>query len=90
MISLFYKLKRNKLLFTLVISLLLVFLIDVAAIIFDIVEIVKTGSNSAVLSGGFLGFNIFVFVVNVLGLIFILIYLISRKIKINKTIDKNR
>ena len=90
MISLFYKLKRNKLLFALVISLFVILLLDIALIIFDIIEIVKTGSNSAVLVGGFLGFNIFVFAINVVGLIFVAFYLIPRRIKINKVLDKNK
>lgn len=88
MISIFCKLKRDKLFLSLCIVCLAVCLLDIALIIFDVIEIVSIQSNSAAISNGFLAFNLFVFAANVCGLIFSIIYFVLKSRTKTKLLDK--
>ncbi len=88
MIKLFCKLKRDKLFLSLVIAIIALILFDVALVSFDIAQLLIIQQNSANLSFSFITFNIFVFALNFLGLVFIAVYfIIKNKVKI-KIIDK--
>lgn len=88
MIKLFCKLKRDKLFLSLVIAIIALILFDVALVSFDIAQLLIIQQNSANLSSSFITFNIFVFALNFLGLVFIAVYfIIKNKVKI-KIIDK--
>lgn len=88
MIKLFCKLKRDKLFLSLVIAIIALILFDVALVSFDIAQLLIIQQNSANLSFSFITFNIFIFALNFLGLVFIAVYfIIKNKVKI-KIIDK--
>ena len=83
MIKLFCKLKRDKLFLSLVIAIIALILFDVALVSFDIAQLLIIQQNSANLSFSFITFNIFVFALNFLGLVFIAVYfIINNKVKI--------
>ena len=81
MISKFLKLKKNKLLFSLVIVCAVVALFDVFMIVFNIVQVAAMNKNAASLTGMFLPVNIVAICLNVVSVMLIVAYLIYRKVK---------
>ena len=79
MIGWILKIKKNKVFFSLVIGLVVVALLDVVAVVVDVVQIAKTGVNAASLMGGFLRFNIFVIVLYVLAGVLLVVYVILKR-----------
>lgn len=79
MISLFLKIKKNKVLFSLVIALFAVALFDVIAIVINVVQMIKTGSNAASLMGAFLPFNIVVIAINVIAVASVVLYVVLKR-----------
>lgn len=81
MISKFLKLKKNKLLFSLVIVCFAVALVDVFMIVFNIVQVVAMNKNAANMAGLFLPINIIAICLNAICIMLIVAYLIYRKVK---------
>lgn len=79
MISKLLKLKRNKILFALVMVVVFACLLSLSCVIFDIVQICQTSFNSALLSNSFLGFNIAVMVIDVIVIVICICYIVLRK-----------
>ena len=79
MISKFYKLKKNKWLFSLAIIIASVLLFDLFAIVFNIVQIAVLPGNRARLSGFFTPLNIIAICLNAVCVLLIVTYLIVRK-----------
>ena len=77
--SLFYKMKREKLAFFAMICVFVCLALDVALLIFDVIELAIVKTNSAKLAGMFLGINIFVIALNALTVAFIIVLLILKK-----------
>ena len=77
--SLFYKMKREKLAFLAMICVFVCLTLDVALLIFDVIELAIVKTNSAKLAGMFLGINIFVIALNALTVAFIIVLLILKK-----------
>lgn len=77
--SLFYKMKREKLAFLAMICVFVSLALDVALLIFDVIELAIVKTNSAKLAGMFLGINIFVIALNALTVAFIIVLLILKK-----------
>ena len=77
--SLFYKKKREKLAFVAMICVFVCLALDVALLIFDVIELAIVKTNSAKLAGMFLGINIFVIALNALTVAFIIVLLILKK-----------
>lgn len=88
MSNVFFKLKRDVLFLILVVSAFACACFDVAILIFDIIELVAVKSNSANLSGAFLGLNVTAIVLNVLCVAYVICYLILKKKKIYAVIPK--
>lgn len=81
MVSLFYRIFRDKLLFALLIMVAIAFILDFSLVIFDIIQFIQVSKSATNLSVGFVSFNIIVLVVNVVVLIFGLVYyLLKRRI----------
>ena len=79
MISKFYKLKKNKWLFSLAIVIASVLLFDLFAIVFNIVQICILPGNKARLAAGFVTLNIVTICLNAVCVLLIVTYLIVRK-----------
>ena len=77
--SLFSALKKDKVLLTMFIFFIVVCLFDFSIIIFDIVSIIVSSNNAAKLTPAFLYLNIVTWVVSLAYIIFVVIYLITRK-----------
>ncbi len=77
--SLIYRLKNNKLLFAFAIIWAVVTIFDLAVIIFNIVELIISSVNPAMLVSGFLTFNIIAIAINFATMISVIIYIIFRK-----------
>ena len=91
MSKLLYKLKNDKLFLILFVSISAVVLFDLFMVVFDIVQFVKLTQNSVNLFNGFVGFNVFAGVINILALASVLVYFILNKRKIkteNKMVRK--
>lgn len=82
MISLFYKLKRDKFLAIVSLVLAMIAIVDMSCIIFNIVQIANVTREAVSIANSFLGFNIFVIIFNFLGLVLVAIYLIRKRLKI--------
>lgn len=83
--ELIFKLKKSKLLLGTFILCAIIFIIDISAIIFNIVELILVSKNSASLSSSFLAFNISIAVINVALLIVMTVLLILRKSRYYKS-----
>ena len=79
MISWLLKIKKNKVFFSLVIGLAVVALLDLIAIIVNVVQMVKTGSNAAALMGAYLPFNIVVISLNALAALAVVGYVVVKR-----------
>ncbi len=79
--SLFYKMKRSKSVFAIMICFFVCLVLDFALLVFDMIEFVVIKSNSAKLAGMFLGLNIFVIALNILTIAFIVVVLILKKME---------
>ena len=77
--SLFYKMKRSKLSFAAMICVFVCLALDIALLIFDLIEFAVVKTNAAKLASMFLGINIFVIAVNALTIAFIIVFLILKK-----------
>ena len=79
MVSLFYRIFRDKLLFALLIMVAIAFILDLSLVIFDIIQFIQVSKSATNLSVGFVSFNIIVLVVNVVVLIFGLVYYLLKR-----------
>lgn len=79
MISWFFKIKKNKVLFSLVIAVAVVALFDLIAVAINIVQMIKTGSNAASLMQNFFSFNIFVISINAFMVVLIMVYVVLKR-----------
>ena len=79
MISWILKIKKNKLLFSLLIALAVVLLFDVVAIIINIVQIFQTTVNPTKLMNGFVIFNIVVAGINLFTALIVAIYIVIKR-----------
>ena len=79
MIGWLLKIKKNKVFFSLVIGLAVVALLDLIAIIVNVVQMVKTGSNAAALMGAYLPFNIVVISLNALAALAVVGYVVVKR-----------
>ena len=79
MISWLLKIKKNKVFFSLVIGLAVVAFLDLIAIIVNVVQMVKTGSNAAALMGAYLPFNIVVISLNALAALAVVGYVVVKR-----------
>lgn len=79
MISWVLKIKKNKVLFLLVIAAAIVLLFDLVAVAINIAQMIKTGSNAASLMQNFFAFNIVVIAINVFMALVIAVYLILKR-----------
>ena len=73
------KIKKNKVLFSLVIAVAVVALFDLVAVAINVVQMIKTGANAASLMQNFFGFNIFVISVNVFMVVLIMVYMVLKR-----------
>ena len=79
MTKFWYNLKHNNWILTLFVVSIVVAVVDIALVIFDVIQLSNVAVNSASLSGGFLFFNIFAIVLNVLFVALMVIYAFVRK-----------
>jgi hypothetical protein len=79
MISWILKIKKNKVLFALVIAVATVLLFDLVAVAINVVQMIKTGSNAASLMQNFFSFNIAVIAINAFMALVIAVYLILKR-----------
>ena len=79
MVKIFYKLLRDKLLFSLVIAIMITFILDITLLIFDLIQFIKVSKSATTLAVSFVSFNIVVLVINILVLIFGLIYFLLKR-----------
>lgn len=79
MIGWLLKIKKNKVFFSLVIGLAVVAFLDLIAIIVNVVQMVKTGSNAAALMGAYLPFNIAVISLNALAALAVVGYVVVKR-----------
>ena len=73
------KIKKNKVLFLLVIAVAVVALFDLVAVAINVVQMIKTGLNAASLMQNFFGFNIFVISVNAFMVVLIIVYVVLKR-----------
>ena len=73
------KIKKNKVLFSLVIAVAVVALFDLIAVAINVVQMIKTGANAASLMQNFFGFNIFVISVNTFMVVLIMVYMVLKR-----------
>lgn len=88
MIKLFCKLKRDKMFLSLVVVCAILFILDIALIIFDVCELALISQKLMVLSINFVPLNIAVLALNFLGLIYIIIYFVIKNRTKIKVLDK--
>lgn len=88
MIKLFCKLKRDKMFLSLVVVCAILFILDIALIIFDACELALISQKLMVLSINFVPLNIAVLALNFLGLIYIIIYFVIKNRTKIKVLDK--
>lgn len=79
MVSWLLKIKKNKVLFSLVIAVAVVVLFDIVALVVNLVQMIKTGSNAASLMQNFFGFNIAVISINAFMVVCVVVYLILKR-----------
>ena len=79
MIGWILKIKKNKVLFSLVIGLVVLAFLDAISIVVNVVQIIKTSSNAASLMGAYLPFNVIVISLNVLAVIVVVGYVILKR-----------
>ena len=79
MTKFWYNLKHNNWILTLFVVSIVVAVVDIALVIFDVIQLSNIAVNSASLSGVFLFFNIFAIVLNVLFVALMVIYAFVRK-----------
>jgi hypothetical protein len=79
MISWILKIKKNKVLFALVIAVATVLLFDLVAVAINVVQMIKTSSNAASLMQNFFTFNIAVIAINAFMALVIAVYLILKR-----------
>ena len=79
MIGWILKIKKNKVLFSLVIGLVVVAFLDAISIVVNVVQIIKTSSNAASLMGAYLPFNVIVISLNVLAVLAVVGYVILKR-----------
>ncbi len=79
MVSSFFKLKKNKWLFALAIILFVVMLLDVAAVILNVVQIIQTRTSPTKLIDGFAVFNMAIVLLNVLAILLIVVYIVLKR-----------
>ena len=79
MISWILKIKKNKVLFALVIAVAAVLLFDLVAVAINIAQMIKTGLNAASLMQNFFAFNIAVIAINAFIALVIAVYLILKR-----------
>ena len=79
MISWILKIKKNKVLFALVIAVATVLLFDLVAVAINVVQMIKTGANAASLMQNFFAFNIAVIAINAFMALVIAVYLILKR-----------
>ena len=73
------KIKKNKVLFSLVIAVAVVALFDLIAVAINVVQMIKTGSNAASLMQNFFGFNIVVISINAFMAVLIMVYVVLKR-----------
>lgn len=86
--KIFNRLLRDKLLLVLAIAVLVAFVVDFVLIIFDIVELIKVSKAATRLSTIFVGFNIFGIVLNLLVVIFGVVYFILKRREVKSKLTK--
>lgn len=79
MAKFWYNLKHNNWILTLFVVAVVVAVVDISLVIFDAIQLSNISVNSASLSGGFLFFNIFAIVLNVLFVALMVVYSFLRK-----------
>lgn len=73
MFKYFYKVKQNKLLFSLFIVLMVLLCLDLCLILFDFIQLLIVSRSAVNLASCFLVFNVFGIILNFLGLIYFII-----------------
>ena len=81
MIGFVLKLKKNKLLFGLVLFSLVVCFLDLIALVFNIIQISAMRNNAANFTGAMLPINIATITLNVVNLCLVIAYIVYTKIK---------
>lgn len=90
MVKLIKKLKQNKLMFAIAISMLIVGILDVFLIIFDITQFILTLNSPVNLGSAFVFLNVFVCIINLICLALFITYLMIYQRKTNSKQIKKR
>ena len=77
--GLIYEAKNNKAWFCILLFGFISLVFDIAVIVFDVVELILTRTNSAKLADAFLGLNIALIVVSVVITAITIVYILFRK-----------
>lgn len=90
MVKLIKKLKQNKLMFAIAISMLVVGILDAFLIIFDITQWILASNSPASLGSAFIFLNVFICIINLICLALFITYLMIYQRKTNSKQIKKR